>query len=88
MSRIEYVEEIEQLIRKDRNYSDVTLTYGVMTNDGFSERGQDANTERDVVECVLIKHNGRSPQFGIVQSIAMDSLFYILIDVLEGIKKL
>lgn len=85
--RVNIVRELQSLIRKT-NVNDVTIKYGYKENGVFVKSDVDVNTDPSKRECVLIKYDSQSDEFGIVQSIEMNGLFWIIKDVINAIDKL
>ena len=100
--RHDFVKSIESLLRKCPELAGMELHYGYWNSTAVEERDfysdtykivfhysdTDVNTETDKEEMIMAKWEDEDDTWGVVQSIAADSLSAILTDTMKLIKRL
>lgn len=98
-NKIEFIKNIESLLRQTSEYSDIVIKYGYVSyfddecykgtsKKMFHESSEEVVPGMGQDECVLIKWKSQHDMFGIRQSIKMDSFSGIFHDVSKAIKGL
>lgn len=86
--RVEMINKVQALLR-ETDHNDVTIKYGYRNNEGkFVESVVDVNGDQDKREMVLIKYDSQPDEFGTMQSIEMNGLFWIVKDVINAVDRL